>query len=104
MLSFCRENLDFSVDADVLSEEAVVRESCQQSLSNCPGGHGVISEIIPESIAMTTPECCSKENKPSIHESPSRMGEGDNSVQETHFDITDQEKHEPVASILDEFI
>lgn len=101
LLSFCRENLDFSGNTDVFSEEAIIRESCQQSLPNCPG---LISEVIPETIAMTTPECRSKANNPTILEPPSRMREGDNSVQQRRQDITYQERHEPVASILDEFI
>ena len=93
------------MNTDVMSEEAIVRESCQESLSNCPDV-GLISEIIPETVAMTTLDCYSKENNPSIHESPSRMREDDNCVQETHQGITEHEKHEPVArtSILDEFI
>ena len=55
---------------------------------------------------MTTLECYSKENNPSIHESLSRMREGGNCLQETHRDITDHDKHGPAAttSILDEFI
>jgi len=103
LLSFCRENLDFSVNTDVFSEEAIIRESCQQSLPNCPGV-GLITEVITETIAMTTPECRSKANNPTILEPPSRMREGDNSVQQRRQDITYQERHEPVASILDEFI
>lgn len=102
-LFFCREKLDSSVNTDVYSEEAIVRESCQQSLSNCPDV-GLISEVIPESVAMNTPECYSKENNPTIHEPPSRMREADKCMQETQQDITDREKHEPVTSILDEFI
>lgn len=105
LFSFYREKLDSSVNTDVLSKEAIVRESCQESLSNCPDV-GLISEIIPEAVAMTTLECHSKENNPSIHEAPLQMAEGDNCVQETPQGNTDNEKHGPVArtSILDEFI
>ena len=103
-LFFCREKLDASVSTDVLSEEAIVGESCRQSLSNCVDV-GLIREIIPETFAISTPECYSKENNPSSHEPRLRMREGDNCVQETQ-DITDQEKRESVdrTSILDEFI
>ena len=102
--SFCREKPDSSVNTDVLNEEAIVRES-SQSLSKCPDV-GLIRQIIPETVAMTTLECYSKENNPSIHESLSRMREGGNCLQETHRDITDHDKHGPAArtSILDEFI
>ena len=86
-----------------MNEEAIVRGSSQESLSKCPDV-GLIRQIIPETVAMTTLECYSKENNPSIHESLSRMR--GNCLQETHRDITDHDKHGPVAttSILDEFI
>ena len=106
LFSFCREKLDSSVNSDVLSEEAIVRESCEQSLSNCPDV-GLTSEIIPETVAMSTPECYSKENNQGIHELILRgKREGDNCSRETHQDIAEQGKHEPVArtSILDDFI
>jgi len=101
---FNREKPDSSVNIDVLNEEAIVRGSSQESLSKCPDV-GLIRQIIPETVAMTTLECYSKENNPSIHESLSRV-EGGNCLQETHRDITDHDKHGPVArtSILDEFI
>ena len=105
LFPFCREKLDSSVNTDVLSEEAIVRESCEQSSSNCPGV-GLIREIIPETVAMSTPECYPKENNPGIHELRVRKRQGDNCSPETHQDIAEQGKHEPVArtSILDEFI
>ena len=97
--------MDSSVNTDVFSEDAIVRESCAPSLLNCPVV-GLISEIIPETVAMCTPECYSKENNPGIHELRLRKREGDNcSAQETHEDIAEQGK--PVrarTSILDEFI
>ena len=103
--SFCREKPDSSVNTDVLNEEAIVRGSSQESLSKCPDV-GLLRQIIPETVAMTTLECYSKENNPSIHESLSRMREGGNCLQETHRDITDHDKHGPAArtSILHEFI
>ena len=105
LFSFCREKLDSSVNTGVLSEEAIVRESCEQSLSNCPDV-GLISEIIPETVAMSTPECYSKENYQGIHKLRLRKREGDNCSRETHQDIAKQGKHEPVArtSTLDDFI
>lgn len=101
--SFCREKPDSSVNTDVLNEEAIVRGSSQES--KCPDV-GLVRQIIPKTVAMTTLECYSKENNPSIHESLPRMKEGGNCLQETHRDITDHDKHGPVAttSILDEFI
>lgn len=103
--SFCREKPDSSVNTDVLNEEAIVRGSNQESLSNFPDV-GLIRQIIPETVAVTSLECYSKKNDPSIHESLSKMKEGGNCLQETHRDITDHDKHGPVArtSILDEFI
>ena len=59
--SFCREKPDSSLNTNVLNEEAIVRGSSQESLSKCPDV-GLIRQIIPETVAMTTLECYSKEN------------------------------------------
>lgn len=93
----CRENLDSPVNTDVLNKEMIFKESCRETLSNCPDES--LSRIIPETVAMTTLECHSKETSPSVHEPPLQM-------EEEHQELTNNERHGTAVrtSILDEFI
>lgn len=79
-----------------MSKETIVRESCQETPSNC-SDVTLTRRVIPETVTMATSECDFKETSPSVHEPLLQMAA-------EHLDLTINETTAVRTSILDDFI